>query len=302
MKPPPIENLMTRFRLIGRLLTVTAMAVALLPARVQAADPPKPDQADAAAVTVGQPQWLEAGGERFLGIYTTALTGAPLGAAIILPGLGLPPDWPDVIAPLRTGLPGYGWNTLSIPLPTPTRGADGRWQLDSYFTASRTRIQAAMAFLQQQGITRIVLIGQGLGAAAAVVSISGNDALRLAACAAVSLGVPPDAAPSPYRPGLVENIRVPLLDIFGSRDLDWVTSTAAARLTAARRGGHAASRLQATPAARPPAPEQNRDSAYRQFQVVGADHRFRGAETVLLNRVVGWLKNHAGMAVAAGTQ
>lgn len=290
---------MSRFSLTS-LLTAAAMAAGLLATPVQAADPPKPDPQAVAAVTVGQPQWLEASGERFLGIYTTALTGAPLGAVIILPGLGLTPDWPDVIAPLRTGLPGYGWNTLSIPLTTPTRGADGRWQLEPYFTASRARIQAAVAFLQQQGITRVALVGQGLGAAAAVVNISGSDALKLSACAAVSLGVPPDSTSSPYQPGLVENIRVPLLDIFGSRDLDEVTHTAAARLAAARRGNHAASRAQEQdPRDHPAAAEQDAYIAYRQFQVAGADHRFRGAEVTLLNRVAGWLKNHADAAVAS---
>jgi hypothetical protein len=213
-----------------------------------------------------------------------------------------------VIAPLRTGLPGYGWNTLSIPLPTPARGADGRWQLEPYFTASRARIQAAVAFLQQQGITRVALVGQGLGAAAAVVSISGSDALKLSACAAVSLGVPPDSASSPYQPRLVENIRVPLLDIFGSRDLDEVTHTAAARLAAARRGNHAASRAQERdprdhpPTTQPPATEQDAYVAYRQFQVAGADHRFCGAEATLLNRIAGWLKNHPDTTVASDTK
>ena len=46
-----------------------------------AADAPsKPDEQLAASITVGKAQWLEAGGERFLGIYTPALSGSPAGA------------------------------------------------------------------------------------------------------------------------------------------------------------------------------------------------------------------------------
>ena len=34
----------------------------------------KPDEPPAVSVTVGEPQWLEAGGERFLGIFTKSTT------------------------------------------------------------------------------------------------------------------------------------------------------------------------------------------------------------------------------------
>jgi len=298
---------MAHIKLIVRLLAMAALAIGATVARA-AAPVPEPDEAIAASVTVGQAEWLTAAGERFLGLYTPASTGAPLGAAIILPGLGLHPDWPDVIAPLRTGLPGYGWSTLSIALPTPARGSDGKWQLEPYYTASRARIQAAIAFLDKQGITEVALIGQGLGAAAGAVNVSGSDALRVVAFAAISLGVPADAAPSLYRPGLVAQIRVPTLDIFGSRDLDEVTDTAAARLTAARRGGLDTSAdrepMPARPAAEAAGPasrERHDHIAFRQFQVAGADHRFRGAEPTLLRRIAGWLKSQAGPVLTAGT-
>jgi len=270
------------------------------------ADAAKPEEQLAAAITVGQAQWLEAGGERFLGIYTKATTGTPLGGAIILPDLAVHPDWPDVIAPLRQGLPAYGWNTLSIQLPAPAQGADGLWQLEPYFTAARARIQAAVGFLTQQGITNIALIGHGLGAATAVVSVNGTDPAKVSALAAISLGIPPRSAPSPYQTGLLENIRVPMLDIYGSSDSDEVTKTAAARLAAAHRAGLDASTtqhlepLKHSAMARLPTTEQNGYIAYRQLELMGADHSFRGAEATLLKRVAGWLKkNAAGVAVPA---
>ena len=111
---------------------------------IQAEDAPAtPDQQVAAGITVGKPQWLEAGGQRFLGIYTASTTGSSLGGAIILPCLGEHPNWPDVIAPLRKSLPNHGWDTLSIALPVPTKGSDGLWTLAPYFTAG-SRVIALM--------------------------------------------------------------------------------------------------------------------------------------------------------------
>jgi len=87
-----------------------------------------------------------------------------------------------------------------------------------------------------------------------------------------------------------------MLDIYGSRDLDGVTNTAAARLTAAKRGGFDASQNLAkdpvllTDGGRLFTKGQNAHIAYRQLELPGADYRFRGTEPTLLKRVAGWLK------------
>ena len=267
--------------------------------RAADAQSPNPDKELAAAITVGEPQWLEADSTRFLGIYTRSTTGTTLGGAIILPSLGMTPDWPDVIAPLRKALPGHSWNTLAIELPMPDKGADGLWQLEPYFIASRHRIQSAINYLQKNGITNIVLIGHGLGAAAAAVGVSGNDPLKVSGLAAISLGAPPGSEPKSYSPELLEKIHVPILDIYGSRDFDEVTANAAARETAARRGGLAALRsqqaeaLKRSPQARLLSTDRNGYIAYRQLELMGADHSFRGAEPTLIKRIMGWLKKHS---------
>jgi len=260
------------------------------------------DQQLAAAVTVGEPQWLEADGKRFLGIFTRSTTGTSMGGAIILPSLGRTPDWPDVIAPLRKALPSESWNTLAIELPVPTRGNDGRWQLQAYFSAARSRIQSAINYMRQQGIANIVLIGHGLGAAAAAVSVSGSDPLPVSALAAISLGIPAGSDSKPYQPDLLETVHVPILDIYGSRDFTDVVDNAAARVAAARRGGLAALRsrqlgaLKRSPQARLLTTEHNGYIAYRQLELMGADHTFRGAEPRLIKRITGWLKKQSDAA------
>jgi len=259
----------------------------------------------AAAIKVGEPQWLQADGQRFLGIFTKSTTGTAVGGAIILPSLGKSPDWPDVIAPLRKALPKYSWDTLAIALPDPAKGPDGRWQLAPYFTSARARIQAAVTYLQKQGIANIVLIGHGLGATAAAVAVSGNAPLTVSALAAISLGPPPGSDAKPYGPNMLETIHVPILDIFGSRDFTDVTKTAAARVAAARRGGLAAMHskqldaLKRSPQARQLETEHNGYIAFRQLKIMGADHSFRGAEPTLIRRIEGWLKKQTDAVSSA---
>ena len=69
----------------------------------------------------------------------------------------------------------------------------------------------------------------------------------------------------------VEKITVPVLDIYGSRDLDGVLNTVKTRAAAARKSG---------------------SGDYRQTEVEGADHFFVGVEDDLTRRVYGWLKAH----------
>ena len=254
----------------------------------------------AADVKVGEAQWLKADGNRFFAIYTKSTSGINKGGAIILPSMGNNPNWPDVIAPLRKTLPYHGWSTLSIDLPVPGKSADGFWQLKSYFTACRSRIESAINYMQQQGINNILLVGYGLGAVTAAVSVTGPDSLKVSGLAAISLGVPPGSDPKPYTPDLLQDIHIPVLDVFGSRDFSTVTATAAARLAAAHRGELAAQHaqqlddaLKGSPQARLVTTDHNGYIAYRQLKLMGADHTFRGAEPTLIKRIEGWLKKHS---------
>jgi alpha/beta superfamily hydrolase len=69
----------------------------------------------------------------------------------------------------------------------------------------------------------------------------------------------------------LEKLRIPVLDLYGSRDLESVTGSAKKRLSAANKGGN---------------------EKYRQLAVEGADHFFVGLEQDLTRRVYGWLKSN----------
>ncbi|MFP8968464.1 DUF3530 family protein [Pokkaliibacter sp. CJK22405] len=59
---------------------------------------------------------------QFLGLYVPRNTALVSGGLIIVPDDGTHPDWPGAVHALRSTLPDYGWDTLSVaipPLPLP---------------------------------------------------------------------------------------------------------------------------------------------------------------------------------------
>ena len=69
------------------------------------------------ALIDGEAVWLRAGEHDFLGIYTEAEDADSKHSAIILHGVGVHPDWQQVVYPLRARLPALGWRTLSLQMP-----------------------------------------------------------------------------------------------------------------------------------------------------------------------------------------
>ena len=61
--------------------------------------------------------WLESGGQKQLALLQRAITSRPVGSILIFPDRSTSADWPSIVHPLRTQLPEYNWNTLSITLP-----------------------------------------------------------------------------------------------------------------------------------------------------------------------------------------
>jgi pimeloyl-ACP methyl ester carboxylesterase len=106
--------------------------------------------------------------------------------------------------------------------------------------------------------------------------------------------------PGMYTPDSLEKIKLPVLDIYGSRDLDNVKRSSTARTNAARKSGLVITQGQALEPFRQSATAQAAVSkktgfiAFRQFEIPGADHTFNGFEDILSKRIIGWLKRHAG--------
>jgi len=220
------------------------------------------------ALLVGEAQWLEAGGQKFLGIYTADQSGEPKGGAIILHGIGVHPDWPDVVYPLRSELPNYGWATLSIQMPILPNEAT----LKDYIPLMKEaapRIQAALAFLKSKGNEPVVLIAHSLGATMAAATLTETGDLDLRGLVVIGMSSS-NLDPQLDTTAAIAKLNLPIFDLYGSRDLDEVLAAAAPRAAAARKAGH---------------------TQYRQQAIEGADHFFVGLDEELVRIVRGWLEH-----------
>lgn len=212
---------------------------------------------------------LKAGDTPFMGIFTEASDGFTGRAVILAHGMGAHPDWADVIYPLRSGLANHGWTTLSIQMPVLPNSAS----LQDYvplFDEVTPRIDAAAAMLRKRGYRTIVLIGHSLGATMSAWYVANKKKPPVLGLVLVS----PDSSTIDEKTNTLlslAKIKLPVLDIYGSRDLDTLLATPEARRKAARSAGN---RL------------------YRQTEIEGADHFFTGMQDALVRRVYGWLKTH----------
>ncbi|MBT4123075.1 MAG: DUF3530 family protein, partial [Candidatus Ruthia sp.] len=104
---------------------------------------------------------LKANDHEFLAIYTESESDTKQ-TAVIVHGLGVHPDWPQVIQPLRVALTERGFNTLSIQMPVLENGvgSDGYAPL---LVDADNRINSAVNYLTAQGLEANVLIAHSLG-------------------------------------------------------------------------------------------------------------------------------------------
>jgi len=207
---------------------------------------------------------LSADGLTFLGLYTGADEDTGRGA-VIVHGIGVHPNWPQVVYPLRTGLPRHGWSTLSIQMPVlPNEAADADYA--ALMDEVAPRLDAAIAYLQAQGAERVAIVAHSLGATMS------NDYLAShpgGAAAFVAIGLSSGGEHAGRdNTELMGRIEVPTLDLFGQDDLDAVVTGAPARAAAAAA-----------------------NEGYSQVQAAGADHFFDGQDSALVQIVSDWLND-----------
>ena len=220
------------------------------------------------AILVGEPVWLEAGDHKFLSIQTGAEDGGQERAVILMHGIGVHPDWPAVINPLREQLPEHGWATLSLQLPVLAADA----QVDDYypvFPEAYPRIDSAVHHLKAQGYKTIVLVAHSLGSQMAAGWLAQQRDADVQGFVAIGMtGRTRDGHGSTL--DYLAAITVPVLDLYGEADLPTVLDSNAARAAAPQRAGN---------------------TAYRQREVSAAGHMFEGQNEALLDAVVNWLSS-----------
>ena len=217
------------------------------------------------AILDGEAVWLNDGKSDFLGIYTEAEEDKGR-AVIVMHGTGVHPDWQQVIQPLRVGLTEHNWNTLSIQMPILPNEAEYPEYAPLYDEVT-PRIDAAIKYLKDNGAKEIVLIGHSQGAAmtAYYLSTSKQDVKGFVAIGMASF------ADDPRMNSIkaLENIKLPVLDIYGDDDLEGIMKSVGARAEAAKKAGN---------------------KNFTQQEVAGSNHFFDGKEDELVEAVAGWLE------------
>ena len=213
----------------------------------------------------GEEVWLPDGsGHEFLGVYTPA-DGNPGQAVILVHGIGVHPNWPDVIYPLRAGLLEHGTTTLSLQMPILANEAE-QSEYGNLFPELPNRFAAAIDFLSAEGYNNVTIVAHSMGASMAMYYLSRH--FPEAVDSAVIIGMDAETDFDDKMEMLAKS-RVPILDLYGSQDLEPVLNSASQRNeTGSGRSGY----------------------SYQQVQVEGANHFFQGHEEVLVQQVVDWLE------------
>ncbi len=222
---------------------------------------------------------LQASGVQFMALRSDALISQRKGAVILLHDMGGHLDKRGVIHTLRRELPKSGWVLLSLQMPVASLNANAA-EYQGFVAEAAPRVEAAVNYLKTSGLLNIVVIGHGLGGAMVMHYMAGQPAAEIKA--AVTIGMRLAEQERVAESVLYEQlatVRLPLFDIYGSRDLPAVLATAKRRLAAGKEGS---------------------GPLFRQDKVLGADHQFRGMLQLLTATIAKWIGRVAPGSEVAG--
>ena len=218
------------------------------------------------AVMVGEPLWLNDNKSKFLSLYTENNTEKEYGAVIIVHGMGVHPNWPDIIHPLRSQLPELGWHTLSIQMPILPNDAEDV-EYAPLFPEIAPRLHAAEKFLIDKGIKNIVVVAHSLGATMTAYYLANNKSAIRAMVAIGATGAFFKIEKLNFFDSL-KKIKIPLMEIYGSEDINVVMNSARKKAEIAKEANI---------------------KGYQQIKVSGANHFFTGKEEQLIQHINEWL-------------
>ena len=210
----------------------------------------------------GEAIWLNDNGHEFLGIYTESEDESNK-AIIVVHGTGVHPDWEQVVKPVRVEMAAHGWNTLSIQMPILVNEAEYEDYVAVYPEVPG-RFNTSITHLQELGMTEIVIVGHSQGATMGSYYLSRNTH-SIKAFVAVGM----QATQKDLELNTAESLKsidIPVLDLYGSEDLEGVLQTAEERKQAA-----------------------SNNTQYKQMVTEGAEHFYDGYEETLIDSINNWL-------------
>lgn len=217
-----------------------------------------------AAPLTGQLVWLKSAQSSFVGLFAEAEKTDSRQAAIILHDAGEHPDQQPLIHQLRSSLPLHNWSTLALQMPIRESGAPH----DDYFALfdqATSRIDAAIAYLQERGAKQIAIIGYGMGAAMASFALQVKPT-RSMALVLISLPLYESSLPQAKTGEFLQALNLPILDLYAEFDLPEIVNSAGQRRMIAK----------ANP-------------VYRQIRIDGENHAYLNDPGLVVKRVYSWL-------------
>lgn len=215
----------------------------------------------------GEVVYLEGAGHEFMNVYTETEEDEVKGAVIILHGRGYHPDWKRVAKPLRLGLPERGWTTLSMQMPVLDKQAK-YYDYVLIFPEAFPRIEAGIDFLKEEGYKKIVLIAHSCSVHMVMAWLDAKAFRDIEAFVGIGMGATDYQQPM-AKPLPLDQLSIPVLDVYGSAEYPAVVHGAAQRLDLIKQAGNKKS---------------------RQIMVPEADHYFTDQDEALLEVVSKWMQ------------
>lgn len=209
------------------------------------------------ALLDGDAVYLNDGQGEFLAIDTRADDPKDTGV-IVIHGLGIHPDWETVIQPLRVQLAENGWNTLSLQMPILDNDATGK-DYEPLMKEVPARIDAGIRQMTKAGAKNIIIVAHSMGSRMANYYLANKKVYQEAQTetpivAYIGIGM----ASSDH----IGEIKIPMLDLFGEKDLPNVLASAPQRVIAGKNNKH-----------------------FKQQMITGANHFFEDQDDDLVDAV-----------------
>jgi len=206
----------------------------------------------------GEAIMLNDGTSDFLAIDTRADEPKDVGI-IVIHGIGIHPDWETIVRPIRVELAAEGWNTLSLQMPILGNDATSA-DYEPLMKEVPARIDAGIRQLFKNGAKKIIIIAHSMGAQMTNYYLAHKKVYKEAQTetpitAYIAIGMGND--------NFLKKINLPMLDLYGEKDLPMVLSSASKRLAAAAH-----------------------NKQYTQKKVAGANHFFEDQDEDLVKAVI----------------
>jgi acetyl esterase/lipase len=215
---------------------------------------------------------------KVVGLYREQTARQARGAVLLLPGMDRSADDPGLVRAFREALPKVGWSTFSLQLPLLPPGSP-REAYGGVVEPARKRIQAALAQLAKLQQKNIVVVGIDLGGALAL--LTAPDTKDMKGVVALSLDFVDGLNPAVDPSASFDKLKVPVFDIYGA-----LAGESATRLAAQRRS--VAGKV--------------KQLQYAQVALDGRNSRLDGDPSLVVNRVIAWLRKLKLDAAASATQ